>query len=215
MSEHIAYPLARELVGFLTPGCVRIEIAGSLRREKSEPGDIEIVAIPSLGTYEVRDLFDQVAERHAVNHLDQALDLLLDDGAWIFDTEVKRNGPKYKRLKHVVSGICCDLFITDRRRWGYTFAVRTGPAEFSHALVTRALNHGHFFRDGLLHAHAPLFEMKQGKRETQPCPLGETCPNIIETPDEIDLFNVLGLTYIEPNRRSLANPINIMQGRSS
>ncbi len=213
MPEHIAYPLARELVGFLAAGCVRIEIAGSLRREKPEPGDIEIVAIPSLGAYEVRDLFEQVVERHVVTHLDQALALLLDEEAWVFDTEVKRNGPKYKRLKHVASGICCDLFITDRRRWGYTFTVRTGPAEFSHALVTRALNHGQFFRDGLLHAHAPEFEMKQGKRETKPCPLGETCPNIIETPEEIDVFNVLGLTYIEPRLRGLADPKHLMQGR--
>lgn len=212
MSEHIAYPLARELVGFLTAGCVRIEIAGSLRREKPEPGDIEIVAIPSLGAYEVRDLFDQVVERHVVNHLDQALDLLLDEGAWILDTEVKRNGPKYKRLKHAASGVCCDLFITDRRRWGYTFTVRTGPAEFSHALVTRALNQGRFFKDGFLHAHPPIYN---AKHEVEPCPAGERCLRIIEIPEEVALFNALGLAYIEPNRRSLADPRKIMQGRSS
>lgn len=212
MAEHKAYPLARELVSWLTAGCTRIEIAGSLRREKPEPNDIEIVCVPSLGTYEIHDLFGQVAERHEVNHLDQALNLLLDEDAWIFDTEVKRNGPKYKRLKHLATGICCDLFITDRRRWGYTFTVRTGPADFSHALVTRALNQGRFFKDGLLHAHPPIYN---AKHEVEPCPAGERCLRLVETPEEIELFNALGLTYIEPHLRSLADPRKIMQGRLS
>lgn len=212
--EHPAYQLARELLAQLAPACDRIQIAGSVRRQKPEPHDIELCCIPSRGVYEVCDMFGLVSETIQINRLDDLLTTLIHPGgAWQYDTETPRNGEKYKRLRHTASGICCDLFITDARRWGYTFTVRTGPAEFSHALVTRALNHQMFFRDGLLHAHAPEFEMKQGKREVKPCPLGEACPQIIATPDEPALFAALGLDYIEPAQRSQADPRTIMQGR--
>lgn len=212
--EHPAYRLARELLAQLAPACDRIMIAGSLRRQKPEPKDIELCCIPSLGVYEVRDMFDLVSNTHVVNRLTDLLATFIHPGGpWQYDTETPRNGEKYKRLRHVTSGICCDLFITDVRRWGYTFTVRTGPAEFSHALVTRALHQHRFFRDGLLHAHAPEFEMKQGKREAKPCPQGDACPHILETPDEPALFAGLGLDYIEPTRRSQADPRTIMQGK--
>ena len=41
-----AQALAEELASGLEPGCTRIEIAGSVRRGKPEPHDLEIVAIP-------------------------------------------------------------------------------------------------------------------------------------------------------------------------
>src|SRR3989344_1789872 len=41
-----AYAIATAIVEQLRPHCIRIEIAGSLRRKKSEVKDIDIVAIP-------------------------------------------------------------------------------------------------------------------------------------------------------------------------
>ena len=50
MKAEIPYKEAKEiadkLVLLLSPHCYRIEIAGSIRREKSIAGDIEIVATP-------------------------------------------------------------------------------------------------------------------------------------------------------------------------
>jgi DNA polymerase/3'-5' exonuclease PolX len=37
--------IAEELVKILRPACSRVEIAGSIRREKSEVKDIELVAV--------------------------------------------------------------------------------------------------------------------------------------------------------------------------
>lgn len=45
-------PAAREALGRLEPHSERIELAGSLRRECAEVGDVEIVCIPRN-----RDLF--------------------------------------------------------------------------------------------------------------------------------------------------------------
>lgn len=39
--------IAQALISLLKPHCKRIEICGSLRREKPDVGDIDIVAIPS------------------------------------------------------------------------------------------------------------------------------------------------------------------------
>ena len=50
-----AQAIAQEVVEQLRPHCERIVVAGSIRRKKSEVGDIEIVAIPkpySSGLFE-------------------------------------------------------------------------------------------------------------------------------------------------------------------
>ena len=43
-----AQVVAAEVVALLAPACERIEIAGSVRREKTDVGDIEIVCTPSV-----------------------------------------------------------------------------------------------------------------------------------------------------------------------
>jgi DNA polymerase/3'-5' exonuclease PolX len=193
-------PLANSLVEQLRSACVRIIVAGSIRRRKPEPGDIELVAIPALGHYTVADMFDEVREEHTVNHLDDALATLFDLGDWKLDPVTPRDGPHYKRLRHVAAGMCCDLFITDRRRWGMIATIRTGPEDFSEELVKLAHRRGMFVRNGgLLHGHPPVFN---GEHKVQPCPLGERCTQIIETPEEADVFAALGLPWIEPAHRS-------------
>lgn len=195
-------PLANSLVEQLRSACVRIIVAGSIRRRKPDPGDIELVAIPSTGRYTITDMFETVREEHVVNHLDDALGTLYDLGEWELDPVTPRNGPHYKRLRHVTSSVCCDLFITDRRRWGMIAMIRTGPEDFSEELVKLAHRRGMFVRDGgLLHGHPPVFDEK---RKVRPCPLAANCPQIIETPEEADVFKALGLPWLEPTQRSAA-----------
>lgn len=192
-------PIAQTFLDQLSSACTRIEIAGSIRRRKPEPKDIEICCIPALGHYSVTDMFGAVVEEHPINHLDDAIATLIGLGEWEFDPEVKRNGPAYKRLRHIASGACCDLFITTTRKWGYTFTIRTGPGYFSKSLVKHAHKLGMFFSGSLLHQHQPLFD-EHG--DAKPCPAGERCMRIIETPEESDVFKALGLHWIEPKRRT-------------
>lgn len=191
-------PIAQSLVEQLSSACVRIAIAGSVRRQKPEPQDIEIVAIPSLGRYAVQDLWGIDVEEHSVNHLEDALVTLFDLGEWEFDPALRRNGPRYKRLRHIASGVCCDLFITDARRWGIIYTIRTGPGDFSKALVSFARRNGMFVQDGLLHKHLAEFD---AAGEVKPCPAGERCMRIVETPEERDVFKALGLQWLEPKQR--------------
>lgn len=216
IKEHIAYPLARAILLALYPDCVRVDFAGSLRRGKETPGDIEIVCIPSQREYTVSDMFDPEAKTVvALSCLDEALAELYQRGEWMLALnpvgKPLRNGPRQKKLAHIDTGILLDLFITDARRWAYTFVIRTGPKEFRHALVTRAHGIGMFFSDCLLHNHPPAFETVNGKRETQPCPAGDTCPKIIELVDEQDFFAALHLAVSEPAARSSIDPYSIMR----
>jgi DNA polymerase/3'-5' exonuclease PolX len=204
MQLELIQPLADALVAQLSRACVRIIVAGSIRRRKPEPGDIEIVAIPALGQYGMQDLWGATVKMIPIDHLADALETLFDLGAWELDPVTPRNGPRYKRLRHVETGVCCDLFITDRRRWGIIATIRTGPGDFSKALVQYAHGKGMFVQAGLLHGHPPIFD-EQGK--VRDCPLAANCPQIIETPEEADVFRALDVPWIEPAARTIG-PMN-------
>jgi DNA polymerase/3'-5' exonuclease PolX len=181
------HALADELVEQLRPGCERIEIAGSIRRGKADPKDIEIVCVPRL-TNEMQelDLFGNVVDTIVCDHLHGALQNLYKRGAWELDGFLPRNGEKYKRLRHLASGICCDLFIANAANWGNLLAIRTGPSDFSQALVTRALRLGLKQDGGLLwRTH------RDGTRTVIPCLTEES------------YFEALRVPFIPPHERTV------------
>lgn len=190
--------LSDDLVVQLGSACLRLEEAGSLRRRTPDVGDVELVAIPAIGEFTINDLWGNPRERHHVNHLEDALNSLLAVGTWALALNPQtghalRNGPNWKKLQHLSTGLLCDLFITTPRQFGYTLTVRTGPAEFSKALVKLAHRRGRFFKNGHLHNHPPVFDAA-----------GDACIRIIPTPEELDVFQALGLPYIEPIDRTLS-----------
>jgi hypothetical protein len=189
-----AQRLYTDLHTALAGHCARFEIAGSVRRLKPEPKDIEVVAIPLVGEYTVRNLFGEDQRVIAINHLDDALAILFAAGAWSIGD---RNGPNWKRLQHI-DGEVCDLFITNSAHWAYTYAIRTGPGDFSIALVKRAHALKMFFKDGLLHNHPPQFH----DGHALPCPLGARCRQLLELCEEPDLFAALRMPYLTPQQRS-------------
>lgn len=173
--------LAGEVRDLLRPACSRIEIAGGVRRGKTEPHDIEIVAAPKWG-----NIFGYFGDEQTVNMLDSAVILLLEKGTLTQGDPDKAGkkapcGPKYYRLKY--RGEKLDLFVViPPAQWGTVFLIRTGDAEFSHAFVTRLWAYGLKSKDGHI-------EDNQG--------------NIQPTPEEIDAFRLCRLPYIEPASRTL------------
>jgi DNA polymerase/3'-5' exonuclease PolX len=110
-----ARQIAGKVMELLAPQCVRIEIAGSIRRGEPEVGDIEIVAVPG-------------------EFADAILPTLLPGAKFI------KNGSRYKQiaLPPESGGINLDLFLVrPPAQWGVLFTIRTGPADFSHWIVTR------------------------------------------------------------------------------
>lgn len=181
--------LAAELVDLLRDVCTRVEVAGSIRRRRPDVGDIEIVAIPR---YEVvqADLFAP-GEGLNRNLLSARCLELVDDDTLEHRLDVNGHrafGQKYKRLTY--RGVALDLFSPDDDTWGVILAIRTGPADFSHRLVTTR-------------SHAGLLPnwlaVREGRIWRGVTPLA--------TPEERDVFEAVGLDWIEPpDRTGLEKP---------
>lgn len=125
-----AKQIAESVKAQLEPHCERIEIAGSIRREKSDVGDIEIVAIPK--PYDVGLFASGIAP-------------IVEQ--W---EKVKGELPcKYTQRIHP-EGIKIDLFFATPENWGYIYAIRTGSADFSSRLARSWVANGYKGVDGML-----------------------------------------------------------------
>jgi len=121
----------------------------------------------------VRDMFGNPSDDHELNFSD-----------WSEFGYIVKNGPKYKQIV-LNEGINLDLFIvTPPAQWGVMFLIRTGPAEYSHKFVSSKLIGGMLpsymkVKDGAIWSH----------------------DRIIETPEEIDVYNLIGKKYVTPELR--------------
>jgi len=182
MNLEDARQIGMEVVRALTPACDRIVIAGSVRRDKPTPKDIEIVYIASMTQARV-NLFDTAP----VPATDELIDDLVGHLFWFYDDHVKRNGPKYKRMIHTQSGAVIELFRAEPDNWGYILALRTGPGDFN-ALWAR-----HPWSGGTLPVDIRLkdgFVWRDGKP--------------VAVPDEATFFNEIGIPNWPPAERSAA-----------
>jgi len=166
-----ARAIADELLELLKPACQRIGIAGSIRRQKPEVGDIELLCIPR---------FDE-----GIDLLDRTLGYLML--RQVFDHRRDRRGritygPKNKLLLHKPSGIGVDIFSTTEECWWVALVVRTGGRDTNIEIASRAKEQGMRF-----HAYGRGFTRADGS-ELVCC-------------SEQDVFRAVGLRYLEPWER--------------
>ncbi len=200
----LARKAAQKLLAQLEPHCERIEIAGSIRREKEEIGDIELVAIPKMGERMANvqppaqqlNLFGgapaaggTLTEKYS--RLDEELTRLVEAGmllrtpprgvqartAW---------GPRQKKLwmglNEKLGFIQVDLFIATVSNWGAIFTIRTGSSDFSNALVAYIKNRTPY---------------RQGGGSLTYSPTGE----VVSTPTERSYFEHIGVPWVKPHLR--------------
>lgn len=185
-----AQHIAGQIVGQLDPACERLAIAGSIRRGRPDVGDIELVAIPRY-IEEPSSLWGDTSRvsvldgKLAIEERDQVLERL-------------SGGERYVKLRHIRSGLQVDLFLVlPPAQWGVLFAIRTGPADYSQWLVTYARRRGMHVADGAL--REGLRDHASGLLSDRLC----RCP-IIPTPEEGDLYDALGLPWVDPSVRGIA-----------
>ena len=78
-------------------------------------------------------------------------------------------------------GVKLDLFRATPSNWGLIFAIRTGSAYFSHSILASGwVRKGYKSEDGLLYNKSGM---------------------VVEVPEEADLFKLIGVKYLEPERR--------------
>lgn len=122
------------------------------------------------------------------NQLHRALDERLSDGR-IRHTDPKRWGEKWRAFQMDVPGIPwavkADVFIVTPETWGVQLMIRTGSGVFSRNMVA-AQSIGGFMPDG--------FKVQDGRLWRN----GE----LLETPEEVDVFRAYGLDYVQPEDRT-------------
>ena len=181
-----AQALAADLVAKLSPACLRIEPAGSIRRRRPDVGDIELVALSRFRTDKVPSLFEDVERR--VDLLSERIDELLGEGTLAPHPTDPKRGDRYAKLLHPASGRQVDLFMAaSRATYGLILLIRTGPAAYSRAVVTTARDRGFHVTGGELHRG----RLGCGAR---PC-------EMVPTPEEADVYRALGSPYVPPEGR--------------
>jgi len=122
--------LARRIIYELSPVCEPgyCLAAGSLRRNCTTVGDIELVVIPRLAASLIPDVPG-----------DSLLELELN--AWVRQGRLlkagKNNGDLLKKYYIPALGydFKLEINISSLSRWAVELAIKTGPADFSHRLV--------------------------------------------------------------------------------
>jgi|SRR5581483_2720038 len=178
--------IAWEVRELITAACDRILTVGSVRRGVPTVKDVELLVEPH---YETRtsDLFGGAS---SFNALEERCAQLRDDGVFIAREINAAWGQRLKRFAY--AGVQTELFIVlPPSQWGLASVIRTGPADFSHQVVTpkgeRCAGTG---RPGLRPRDLVMHDQGfyRGIR-------------LVETPDEQSVFDLLGLPYLEPEKR--------------
>lgn len=182
-------PIAKALIDELRPYTDRIEIAGSIRRQKPLVNDIEILYIPK---YETRDdtAFDLFSTpiKTKVDLLDEYLKANIDKD---FAYRLNKNGtPAYgdKNKLLVYKGTPLDVFTSDYHNWAMLMLIRTGGWQLNAIIATLAITKGLRLKH-----YEGGFTDKRNK--------------LWKCPTEEMVFSTLGMPYLTPHERT--DPVTI------
>lgn len=114
MELNKAKTIADEVIKRLSPYCSKIEVAGSVRRQKAFPADIDIVLIP----YDIWNL------THEIMGLGPA----------------RVSGDKLKRIDY--NGVQVDIYFARPETWATLLLIRTGSKENNIRLAALAKKKG-------------------------------------------------------------------------
>lgn len=194
MNYYKAKPIADRIVELLKPHCEanRIHIAGSIRREKVEVKDIEIVCQPKR-TFHQTDLFGG-GEWKIVKGYHDALYRITES--------VIKGEPEGKMMQISLRGtdMILDLFTPRPDDYFRQYAIRTGSADYSTNVIAAAWV-----------AKGWCGTTNAGLRLQRHCikkDSGWFCLNLqSETPptwqSEQEFFDWLGVPYVSPRERNI------------
>lgn len=179
-----AQGVAEELVEWLSPACETnsatdppghfIAIAGSIRRGRPDPSDIEIVLVPAPSDW---DGCSELNDRISLWFTERKLAYRLN----------KNGKPSYgslnKYLTHVPTGIPIDIYTATAANWGRDLIIRTGPKEFNINLMKRAK------KLAITFPASPLASIRLPYGSEESCPTEES------------VFKLLGWPYRPPELR--------------
>ncbi len=192
--------LAATLQGALSSACERIEVAGSVRRQKPQPKDIEFVLIPRWGTEPVHGQADLFGANEAkVNLTQRTIEALEADGRVqvikpgtheIVSWHLNADG-KYWRLYLPQSDVKVDVFVCNAETWGLNFMIRTGSGVGPSGLPA----------DGFAPAMLVRWKQVSGGGMAYEAQLRGANGGTHATPEEQDVFEACRVRWIPPEHR--------------
>lgn len=138
-----AKKVAEKIALVLEPACSLLKIAGSIRREKPQVGDIEIVYVPLF----IEGIIDGELNIHPrkINKTEEKIQELLTQN--FLSYRFKKNGTKsfgerVKLLMHTQSQIPVDLFCCMPKEWSNNLVSRTGGKQTNITIASHAKRMG-------------------------------------------------------------------------
>jgi len=192
-----AQSIANHIRESMAPYCLKVEVGGSIRREVPEVKDIEIIASPRWTEVgDPADLFGETRVRSNTLYRGWAkgnpnfrvreepcpsIQWIKPGTAEIIPWSIKEDGNYWRGIIHEY-GIKVDIFMSAPTNWGAVLLVRTGHWSFGREIVTWAKKVGYCFD-------------KAGV-------WSEDLTTNYEVPEEAQVFELLGLEYVEPKDRT-------------
>lgn len=171
-----AFNIANKIKSDISSCVDRVEIAGSIRRQKPEVKDVEIVCM--------------------VNDYDRLFDSLSVHGRFIkpsvpdvIDWQFKPGAKYVRMLLH--EGVKLDLFVASPENWGCLYMMRTGGAVGKDGNSFNGFVPGMFARWKKLSDGGKMI----GCLPTRPDGSYVACP------EEQDFFDLLGMNFVPPEER--------------
>jgi len=174
--------IADEVIETIAPFCEKVEIAGSIRRQKPTVSDIEIIYIPKYKEESKFSLFNDNKPkldnmlRNFVNINPNFTKRLNKLGFSTFGRKIQLM--LYKNKYPV------DLFVANRENWAVTKLIRTGSKEFNIFLLNEAPLNG--FEISLEKGYLKYIKSEK----------------LIYPQSEQEIFAILGIDYLPPEQRN-------------
>jgi DNA polymerase (family 10) len=169
--------VADKVLKHIEPAMKRIEVAGSIRRQKQTVGDIELVAI--------------VDDRDKLYRLISDVGQTIKPGVPGVIPWTPKSDSRYVRVR-LEEGMNLDLFIASPENWGGLFLMRTGSASGSD---------GNAFNGFVPRIFKRWKTLSGGGRMTDAMP---TMPDGTQLPvyEEQDFFDLLEMDFVPPVERA-------------
>lgn len=204
MHLYYAKTIAEDLVGQLQPFCDVINIAGSIRREKEDVKDIEIVAIPMRLLRESRNLFQEVT--HSENVIHPEFDRIINSLGKVIKGKTCGRQMQIeiqRKIESISYMITIDLFMPQPHDYYRMLAIRTGSADYSKRFIAIPwIKKGWCGTEYGLRKICECYKVTESKwvmkKEFIDKP---SLPPVWKSEEE--LFRWLGVQYLEPEQRNL------------
>jgi DNA polymerase/3'-5' exonuclease PolX len=177
-----AEEIAQGLLERLRPYCERIEIAGSIRRQRPQINDIDLVMIPRFTSRWSMFAPSKVLDTEFAETLRELVDEKFAWGEKIISGSVGMDGFLTTGDGALTTGsVQVDCYIATAEAWATSLLIRTGSMQHNIFLCQRAQKLG-----GTLHANGEGLVLPAGR---------------IAATSEEAILAALGLAYIPPERR--------------